>query len=442
MGYSLKSSLDCNGECRSCYEATIRKKKKTPYDIDRILATLDRIIEEQKKLKDQGKRFADPPTIHGGEPLLMKFKDLERICSKIYGFWGYGGIQTNGLLLNDKILDLLAMNRIALGISLDGDTAQLNYGRWNQADRSFESIQQQTDKVLENIQKAFGEALQLSLIVVLRKYNASKGRIDGLIKFLQKMYLTYNIIHVRLNPGVVYNPAFRKEEELWPGEYGDALCKLHDFTLKFPELKYRPFIDIMDLMLGNYDQSCSFNQCDPFNTRAEMAINHNGEMTNCLHVGPAVVGMQIPKAEYRTERYDLLFRLDQEQGGCKDCKFWHLCYGGCPGAGEDNDWRNRTRFCGGYKSIFKKYERLLKSLIPNIHLPSEFFPIKPPAAAVQEALRSKRPSIHRNDAVTPIIPLKERLMKSQPAGDHADLHTDRHGDRPHGDHTDAGRKRQ
>ena len=152
--------------------------------------------------------------------------------------------------------------------------------------------------------------------------------------------------------------------------------------------------------------------------------------------------MQIPKAEYHTERYDLLFSLDQEHGGCKDCKFWHLCYGGCPGAGMDNDWRNRTRFCGGYKSIFKKYERLLKSLIPNLHLPSEFFPMKPPASAVQDCLRSKRPSIHRNDSVTPIIPLKERLMKAQPAGDHADLHTDRHGDRPHGDHTDAGRKRK
>ena len=325
MGFTLKSSLECNGECRSCYEVAIRQKKKTPYDIDKILVALDKIIEGQKKLKDEGKTIADPPTIHGGEPLLMKFRDLEKIVKKVHGFWGYGGIQTNGLLINERILELFGMHKISLGISLDGDTAQLNFGRWNQNGRSFESIQKQTDIVLENIQKAFDHALQLSLIVVLRKYNASKGRIEKLIRFLEWMYLDYEIIHVRLNPGVVYNPEFRKEEELWPGEYGDALCKLHDFTLKFPDLQYRPFIDIMDLMLGNWGQSCSFNQCDPFNTRAEMAINHNGEMTNCLHVGPAVEGMQIPKAEYKTERYDLLFNLDQKHGGCKECQFWHLC---------------------------------------------------------------------------------------------------------------------
>ena len=93
--------------------------------------------------------------------------------------------------------------------------------------------------------------------------------------------------------------------------------------------------------------------------------------------------------------------------------------------------------------IFRKFEKLFKSLMPNLLLPSEFFPLRPSASDIQAALRSKRPSIHRGDARPPINTIKERIKdRGDVDSQHGDSYTDRHGDKPHGDHTDSGRTKK
>ena len=96
MGYSIKATLDCNGECRSCYENRIRRKSNPgACNVEAVLKTLDGIIEEEAR-KPEEKRVRYPG-LHGGEPTVLPLGDFERLLSRIHDFWGQTGIQTNGL---------------------------------------------------------------------------------------------------------------------------------------------------------------------------------------------------------------------------------------------------------------------------------------------------------------------------------------------------------
>src|SRR5690606_30332188 len=65
-------------------------------------------------------------------------------------------------------------------------------------------------------------------------------------------------------------------------------------------------------------------------------------------------------------RYEVLPQIPMEDGGCKGCRYWRNCFGGCPAEGIGGDWRNRTRFCKAYYGLFDEAEKALKRLMPNI----------------------------------------------------------------------------
>ncbi|MCK4496580.1 MAG: radical SAM protein, partial [Candidatus Aenigmarchaeota archaeon] len=146
MSLTIKT-LGCNGLCRSCYENRIRSVSlDTSYDIEAILKTVER--ETPKTSKGRG---GGTVCLHGGEPLLMKFEDIERLLAKVCELYGYTGIQTNGILISDRIIELFKKYKTSVGVSIDGDTAELNYGRWNAKKMSKEEIQRRTNRVLTNM---------------------------------------------------------------------------------------------------------------------------------------------------------------------------------------------------------------------------------------------------------------------------------------------------
>ena len=60
-------------------------------------------------------------------------------------------------------------------------------------------------------------------------------------------------------------------------------------------------------------------------------------------------------------RYLSLYHTPQEFGGCKDCRFFLMCKGQCPGTGINGDWRNRTEHCEVWKALYTVLERELES---------------------------------------------------------------------------------
>lgn len=450
MGFSIKT-LGCSpAMCRSCYESRIRQKRKdVDYNVDAIIETLRRGHERESD--------SSPPCLHGGEPLLMKDEDLEKILFEIHKLWGSSVIQTNGVLISTKHIELFRKYKTSVGISLDGDTTELNRGRWNAREMSDERIQEETDKVLYSMKRMREAGISLSVIALLRRYNATADKLDDFIRFLYRLRDEFGIRCLRTNEAIVYEEEWRDEEELTPLELGSAFCRLADVALSDPNLEWLPYMDIVDLLLGHYNGTCTFTQCDVWKTTSEKAIDKDGNLTNCLKGGAAIDGLQVlANDQLSTERYQVLSQVPQDLGGCKDCKYWFLCFGGCPGDGIDNDWRNKMRGCEAYKMLFSHVEKKIKSLIPNAYLVPDFFPQRPTAEQVLESFRRSAWHLSTRKSLGEIKDMSGEKKENSTCQDneHGDIshgnsnhgdrnhqnaphqdgaHGDSHGDSPHGD---------
>jgi len=153
----------------------------------------------------------------------------------------------------------------------------------------------------------------------------------------------------------------------------------------------------------------------------------DGSIGCCLKGGAAFDGIQALAAEnYGNERYRMLLQVSQEENGCKDCRYWFMCYGGCPGTGIDNDWRNRAKKCEAWKQLFSHIEKKIRVLMPNINTLPMFYPKVPSPLQVQASLgesgstwsRAKRKNLEE---------LKQQCKDS------CDVRDKAHGDKPYGD---------
>jgi len=223
-----------------------------------------------------------------------------------------------------------------------------------------------------------------------------------------------------------------KWKELTNIELGNAFCWLADICLANPDLMWQPFRDVVDLMFGYSDSTCNFAKCDPWHTTAEVPIMADGNLGNCLKPAGAIDGIVVLRADkYSDERYKILPQVPQEYGGCKDCQYWLMCYGGCPGSGIDNDWRNRTRFCEAWKILFEHVEKKIKGLMPNIYTVPEINYKNPKISQINigeggSTWRKDR----RKNVQESIKSIKNEQGKKM--NGHGDIP---HGDK-HGDHTD------
>lgn len=447
MGLHVKT-MGCNGLCRSCYENAIRSVDlDTSYNIDAIIKTIE---EETAKIPEKDR--TQTVCIHGGEPLALKFEDIERILKRVYELYGYTTIQTNGTLITEKHIELFKKYKCSIGVSLDGDTAQLNYGRWNGGNLTMKQIQKVTDKTLWNMKMCHDAGISLSVIALLRRYNASEKELGGFIRYLLRLRDEFGITSIRTNEVCVYDEKYQEEEQLSTEELSNTFRKLADMCLSEPELQWNPYRDITNMLFGYInDTTCVFTECDVWKTNSERAIDKDGAIGTCLKGGAARDGLQILAADkIERERYAVLLQIPQENGGCKDCRYWFMCKGGCPGEGIDNDWRAKTRFCEAWKVMFAHIEKKVRGLLPNIYTLPMFHPQCPSPGMIQHAL-GQNGSTWKCNKRRDLEQLKRELEKGGTSGRadafhgdtaHGDEHGDSgHGDKPHGDsdHGDGDR---
>lgn len=122
----LKIASRCNIDCSYCYEYnrgdSSWKVKPKRLSIPHARLIGERIAEFcQHSSQDQ---FT--VVFHGGEPLLVGPKYLQQLIytikNEVHGNVEIRfGLQTNGLLVSEEYIDLFLRNRVAVGVSLDGD---------------------------------------------------------------------------------------------------------------------------------------------------------------------------------------------------------------------------------------------------------------------------------------------------------------------------------
>lgn len=335
------------------------------YDVDKILAQ----IEEAGK---QGHKSFD---LHGGEPLMTPKKDAERLFAAIAKY-NDPLLQTNGFLIDDEWIAMFVKYDVCIGVSIDGE-GDLNTARGffdPEGIRINPVSDEYTKKVMENLKKMRDAGLEVSIICVLNRFNALPEPRERLKKWLLKLKDEYKITGGRLNLAYVDDPQLKSMLELTPAEAKEAWIDLANFVFSHEELNYLPFRELVDNLLGLGLSPCHYRGCDPDKTDGEVVIGPEGDIENCSRLyaedGQRTVRRDGMEGSGDSKREDDLRKIPMDEGGCGGCRYWPICYGGCPGQGETPEGKKsvwaKDRFCPAIYGVYDLIEKRLKGLMPNV----------------------------------------------------------------------------
>lgn len=393
--------------CTYCYQAPTRRADRN--------STGGAIDHEaiQRAVIESGCTPREGFSVFGGEPLLARIEDLERVWAFGLERYGKNGVQTSGRPITEEHLALFKKYRVHVGFSIDGP------GEHNDARVAGTptDTRRATEHSIAMLKRCLADGIGASLIVTLSTHNASPSRLPGLLAWFRDL-AACGLKDARLHPLEVDSP-YTKLIVL-PDEWlRDALlaCDALDVGIGFDIFK-----DIRKLVSGKDREgvTCTFAACDPWRTTAVHGIGADGSRYMCTRVQKDGVKYR-PVGPGPLVRNLVLAETPQEQGGCKGCRFMILCKGQCPGTAIDGDWRKRTRDCKLWFDLFEHVERQT----PN--------PV---------SLRADLPEIEARMVAAwemGLVPSVQDVMEG--AVTRAYFTAD-HGDRPHGDehgdHTDMG----
>lgn len=380
MTIHISIDTGCNLGCDYCYEEPDREQRgehiRGKYDLDAIMSRLE-------SWKD---KHAETPGLHGGEPLLIPIDDLRKIFSFINENWdGNPHIQTNGTLVTDEHIELFREHNVEVGVSCDGpdELNSLRQARGEMEDGSPTDI---TDKMTKETTTAIHDmadaGIPVGIITVLHEVNAgSDQRLARLHRWMDR--LNRKGISGHFNPAIPYE-GIQQDKSLHPKRLKEVYLQTWEWMKERPYRKWDPMSSYVDNLLGNGLTNCVNNKCDVHNAGAAKITRGDGETTGCGKtwgaVGDGVPFLQGDSTgnEYGEgeERYEMLKQVpggpgtpqEEDQGGCKGCKYWNVCQGGCPSSALDEDYRNRTRWCEAKYALYERVEKDMRAIFPNIRL--------------------------------------------------------------------------
>jgi uncharacterized protein len=344
MGVEVRPlGVNCNLSCQYCYQNPQRDAGNLTRKYD-LQAMKDAIAAE-----------GQPFILFGGEPLLVPVEDLEELWRFGLERFGYNGVQTNGVLIEERHLELFRRYKVHVGISMDGP-GPLNDARWQGTLGATRAATERTQAAIERLCR---EGMPPSLIVTLHQGNAAAAHLPALSEWLRGLD-RIGVQSARLHLLEVEEPSVRGKYALAAGDNVRALLCLSRLEGELARLRFDLFREIEALLLAN-DQhaTCVWRACDPFTTEAVRGVEGHGQRSNCGRTNKD--GIDFAKAAAPGyERYLALYHTPQEAGGCKGCRFFLQCKGQCPGTALGGDWRNRTEHCTEWKAVFREAEdRLL-----------------------------------------------------------------------------------
>jgi uncharacterized protein len=369
--------VHCNIACQYCYQNPQRDAGNLGkrYDID----TMKRAILEE----------GGPFTLFGGEPLLLPEDDLEDLWAWGLEQFGHNSIQTNGTLINEAHLRLFKRYNVRVGISIDGP-GELNDVRWS---GSLEKTRADTARTQAAIARLCQEGMPPTLIVTLHRNNATRDKLPLMHEWFRQLD-RLGIRSTRLHVLESENQLIREKYALSVEENIHALMS---FAMLEPELRAISldiFHDVEALLQGRDDEvGCVWRACDPYTTAAVRGVEGSGQKSNCGRTNKD--GIDFVKSDQPGyERYIALYNTPQSDGGCRDCRFFLMCKGQCPGTAIDGDWRNRTEHCSIWMELFEHVEqRLVDQGIKPLSLAPERLKVE--QAVLQEWAEGRNPRLGR-----------------------------------------------
>jgi len=334
----------CNLSCPYCYEHPMRDagnfRQKT-YSLEKMLDGLER----------EGDKF----TLFGGEPLLTDPDDLEVIFKWGYDKYKTNGIQTNGVLITDRHIEMFKKYNVHVGISVDGP-GEMNDTRWA---GSLKKTRDATKKSFDNIKKCLDNGISVGIIITIHKKNGLPKYRKRFKKWIKEIK-SWGIRGARLHPLEIDHSAIGDTLALSPEQNVEFLLDMWKFEIEeLGNFKFDIFRDVKLMQTGDDSgATCTFLSCDPYTTHAVQGIDSQGNQANCGRSNKE--GINWIKAQYDGyERQMALYNTPEEHGGCQGCRFFVMCKGHCPGTGMDMDWRNKTDSCFTWKVSFGIFEKMM-----------------------------------------------------------------------------------
>ena len=303
----IKPTHDCNMRCKYCFH------EKYGYENNLLdITKLKKYIELLSKKYDYINLVW-----HGGEPLLAPLSYYEEIydyCNKQDSEFVYS-LQTNGTLLNDKILDFFKENNTSIGLSFDGLSNDLTRSN--------------TNIILDNIKLLQENDFNPGAVMVVNQNNVNN---------LIEEYKYFNSLNLGMKINPMFNDGAAKNNNFFnlnPDEYIKNFVELFKYWSNDENCNIRVSTceEFVNLVINENSGVCTFNSC----LGKWLCLDSNGCLYPCdrlcveeYNLGDVLKMNSIDDAFENPNFLKLLRKSIERRRECmKICEFYNNCYSGC-----------------------------------------------------------------------------------------------------------------
>jgi uncharacterized protein len=327
---------------------------------------VQRAVVERLAALSRAQRRPFSIVLHGGEPLLMGTKRLADLFSALrvslapqYGLH----VQTNGLLLSDRILDLCAEFKVGISISLDG-TRELN-----DRNRVGHTGKGSHSQIMQAVRR-------------LQSHNAARELFSGLLAVIDptsdpaEVYAFFKAIRT---PSIDFLYRDGNHDNLPHGkasfasdEYGRWMSRLLDLYLRDPAPpRIRVLDDMLKLLLGGASKKEGVGICDfgivvidtDGSIRKNDTLKSAGNSSDCFASGWSVLTHWLEDIVNTTEFEEYHAAQRPCCDTCKNCPELEVCGGGMPlhRWSDHNGFDNPSVYCVDQRVLIARMRQWIRA---------------------------------------------------------------------------------
>ena len=355
---------DCNMACTYCFYL----EKEALFPENKAHRMSEAVLEEMiKQALEQGGSSISFGW-QGGEPTLMGLPFFERAVEfqKKYGRGQTvgNGLQTNGILIDEKWAKFLKAYYFLVGLSLDGPEHVHNYYRFMRGGKGSWT------RVVESAKLMLEHDVAVNALSVVNDYSVRFP--EEIYEFHKELGLTFQQ-YIPCVETDSHDPGKAAPFSVSSEAYGAFLCTLFDLWLadfkdEEPTTSIRFFDSVFYGYVGAPPPECTLlPECGVY-----VVVEHDGNVYSCdffveseWKLGNVLEdnlsdmlnsGRQSAFGKIKADIHDT----------CKSCPWLKHCRGGCPkDRSRDPRDRNLSHFCGSYKMFFEHADARMKRLAEN-----------------------------------------------------------------------------
>ena len=342
----------CNIACTYCYVYDRSGTARMPAEV--LRETMRQLIES---IRPGGTLKV---IWHGGEPSLVGASFLQSAVAfqrefnhreLDHGIHIRNSIQTNGIGLDDDLLDLLRRSRFSVGVSIDGPP------ELHDLCRTTKRGQGTFDRVMAGVRKLREKKVRFGAICVITKQN--KDHIEKIYRFFHDEEIPF-----RVNPLICSGAAKENLDyhRISPVEYADVVLELFRLWLEDRDagLPVTTIDEIVTSLVTGRNTGChgSPNCQENF-----VAVDSSGDVYPC---GRFVSRKPFRFGNLMTTPFDqvlmgpprglLLGRDARAMSDCRNCRWRPICHGGCMhnAAEGEGTAADKDPLCSAYRRVFSR----------------------------------------------------------------------------------------